>query len=632
MKTIFNTPNTIDNRALCTKLLLIYLFLICSCQKSKNEVPIIFDDLTELKAPFLFSISPDGRKLAYASSDSLFTKIIDEKSETFLISDGMSSEISNANPFLAWSTDSESFIFRRDNEEIVIVDYRGEKEDVIVSADKGVKLQTLENFYIEGAVWSPNNRYITFPAKDNLTQSRSQLWSYDVVKKELVCLTSENNMIVSHDWVDENSLVYSIGAFIGQKGAIKLLELSSGDKTTLIEGKESVYNQLAYNSKSGLLFASSASYSPYLFKKESADIFTIQEHNLPPAYYSCWTLDGQHLLGRKKAGMNIRPFIIHVDSTSQQMLFAKEGIIGNQQIAKVGDKEYLFYSLESGNLPKSFFKAEISRSRQGITNDSYIYNGESAFEGKSLPKVEIISWLQDGETLTAQLFIPKFLKEKAPLVLIPYANTYTNRFPKLDYFLDQGVLLLLEKGYAVAFANNTGGTNRQRLDKDYGSRELRDALGFMQAVGNHANIDTSRVSLIGHSHGATMVSYFISHSTRFNKAVAINGAYDWILQANDFPGRMYGFPYGMGGTPIELPEKYDTYSPLENIDAIKTPILLITGKNDQQIPPIHGEKFYNALVMAGAQAEFMPFEDEGHLISKVENQRKLWAGILQFFD
>jgi dipeptidyl aminopeptidase/acylaminoacyl peptidase len=610
-------------------ILCIIIGIISSCQYAKNTTSITFEELKDFKTPSFFAVSPDGDKIAYVVGDSLFVGLIIEPDNAKSISSGLALESNNAVQFLVWSNVSNQLIFRRNSSEVVLSNVDGSQQQVLVGKETDLPLQTLLNFYMEGPRWSPNDRYLTFPAK-SATQKVAQLWSYDLKEKKLYPITNESEMVVSHDWIDENHLVYSIGAFIGSKGAVKELTLSTGTKTLIAEGNESVFTQVNYNPNSELLFSNSSSYTPYLFIKSEEGIFEKYDHKLPRANYRAWSVNGKWLLGLTKQGLNYLPFKVHIDSSSFQIISSDLGTYGLETVRKQNGKSYVFYTKESGNLPKSILRAEFREDGDSLQNQEFLYNSVASFGNTVLPKAEIISWDQGSVRLSAQLFVPQQLKVKSPLILIPYANSYLNRFPNMDYFLEEGILLLTSRGYAVALANNSGGTNRNRKDKEYGPLELRDALGFLETVGNHAHVDTSTVALIGHSHGATMVGYFISHSNKFDAAIAINGAYDWSRQATEFAGRMYGFPYGMGGTPEELPEKYKQYSPIDNIGNITTPILLVAGEKDGQIPAVHAESFYQGLLNEGKDVEYLSFEGEEHLIEKNENQRLFWEKVVSF--
>ncbi len=611
-------------------LFILSVLLLCSCKIENQKTPITFEDLKSLETPSFFAVSPDGDKMAYAVGDSLYVKMFNNPDRIWTISGGMKPEATNANQFLRWSNDGNQFVYRRNGHEVVLSNTDGSKQQILVSKESGFDLQTLQNFYMEGARWSPNDRFITFPALETSSQDVAQLWLYDLNLDQMLPLTKETEMVVSNDWITDDQLVYGIGAFIGKKGVIKQMEVSTGEISVIIEGNESVFIQLEYNKTSEFLFASSSSYTPYLFSKAKNALFKEYDQNLPRANYRTWLVNGRWLLGQHKVGMDYLPFKAHIDSSSYLKINSETGTLQLEEIMSHEGKEYVYYTRESGNLPKSIFRAEIMQDGVTLTNEAFLFNSTEVFTGKQMPEAEIINWKQDSVVLSALLFLPTQVKERAPLILMPYSNAYLNRFPKMDYFLEKGVLLLTSKGYAVAFANNSGGTNRQRIDKEYGPLEMRDALSFMDAVGDHSRVDTSQVALIGHSHGATMVSYFVSHSDRFDVAIGINGAYDWIRQANEYTGRMYGFPYGMGGMPNELPGKYKSYSPMENVNQISTPMLLVAGENDGQIPPAHAEEVHKKLEDAGKTSELLYFEDEGHLIEKEENQREFWERVLKF--
>jgi len=606
--------------------------MLCSCETTGQKTSITFDDLKELKTPSFFAVSPDGDKMVYAVGDSLYVKMLDDEDRVWAISAGMTSEATYANKFLAWSNESNRFVFRRNSDEIVVSNTDGSEQFSIAGGEGQTKLITLQNFYMEGPQWSPDDRFITFPAQPHAIQSTAQLWFYDTERETLHPKTIEDYMIVSHDWIDEDHLVYGMGGFSGNNGAVKLMEVSTGIITVIAYADESMFNEVRYTPETGMLFANSSSFTPYLFKRDQSGTFRVYENDLPRAYYISWSTDGTWLMGQHKVGMDYLPFKAYIDSSSYQKIESEAGTILLQQILRFDETDYLFYTRESGILPKSIFRAEISHNDSALINEKVFYNSKEAFAKKIMPDAEIINWKHDSVSLNAQLFLPSQVKEKVPLILIPYANSYLNQFPNMDYFLEKGILLLTSEGYAVALANNSGGTNSRRKDKEYGALELRDALGFLDVIKKHPRIDTSRVGLMGHSHGAAMVSYFATHSHRFDAVVGINGAYDWIMQANQFPGRMYGFPYGMGGMPDELPEKYKAFSPMENIGQLAVPVLLVAGEEDGQITAEHARNFQKKLEETGKKSELLYFEDEGHLIEKEENQRLLWDRVISFFE
>lgn len=197
----------------------------------------------------------------------------------------------------------------------------------------------------------------------------------------------------------------------------------------------------------------------------------------------------------------------------------------------------------------------------------------------------------------------------------------------MDYFLNEIVFNYLNKGYVIIFPNTRGYSSEVQKD-EYGKVQLQDTHSLIDQIKREFNVDLSHLWVIGHSHGATMVYYYLTHSDLFRGGIAINGAADWIKQAA--LKSMTGLPNGMAGTPEELPDKYRAYSPLENINNLKKPMLIVAGKRDGQIPyEINAVAFHN---LEANNTRLILFDDEGHLIQSSQNKKVLQREIDSFLN
>jgi dipeptidyl aminopeptidase/acylaminoacyl peptidase len=78
-----------------------------------------------------------------------------------------------------------------------------------------------------------------------------------------------------------------------------------------------------------------------------------------------------------------------------------------------------------------------------------------------------------------------------------------------------------------------------------------------------------------------------------------------------------------GGSPAQVPERFYQRSPIHFIDQIRGRLLIIQGARDPNVTPKNVADGIIALKAAGVPYEELIFEDEGHGISKKENQRIL---------
>ncbi|HMF57749.1 MAG TPA: prolyl oligopeptidase family serine peptidase, partial [Pyrinomonadaceae bacterium] len=73
-------------------------------------------------------------------------------------------------------------------------------------------------------------------------------------------------------------------------------------------------------------------------------------------------------------------------------------------------------------------------------------------------------------------------------------------------------------------------------------------------------------------------------------------------------------------------------SPIAKVDRIKSPLLVVAGRNDPRVPYTEAEQIVNSLRARNAPVEYMLFPDEGHGIVKLANRLKLYPAIADFLD
>jgi len=76
----------------------------------------------------------------------------------------------------------------------------------------------------------------------------------------------------------------------------------------------------------------------------------------------------------------------------------------------------------------------------------------------------------------------------------------------------------------------------------------------------------------------------------------------------------------------------DSVNPIEHIDEIKVPLLIIHGDNDQRVPIKHAYKFVDELKKKNVQHEFIVLEGADHFLGTIgyENMLNMWDSSLKF--
>src|SRR2546428_1044563 len=77
---------------------------------------------------------------------------------------------------------------------------------------------------------------------------------------------------------------------------------------------------------------------------------------------------------------------------------------------------------------------------------------------------------------------------------------------------------------------------------------------------------------------------------------------------------------------------YYERSPINFVDGVSCPIILLQGLEDKVVPPNQSEKFYNAVKAKGIPTAYVPFEGEKHGFRKSENLKRALEAEFYFYS
>ena len=164
--------------------------------------------------------------------------------------------------------------------------------------------------------------------------------------------------------------------------------------------------------------------------------------------------------------------------------------------------------------------------------------------------------------------------------------------------------------------------------------ELRDVvLPQVYRAAELGYIDIGRVALAGQSYGGYCTAGLISTTNLFRAAVAVDGSYDLgggygFLQPGDDNGDVWYAEKGqgrMGQPPWSDLRRYLDNSPYYRADRIRTPLLIIHGREDRASPATQAEMMFIGLRRLGRTAQLAVYEGEGHVISRWEPEHAVDA-------
>jgi acetyl esterase/lipase len=258
-----------------------------------------------------------------------------------------------------------------------------------------------------------------------------------------------------------------------------------------------------------------------------------------------------------------------------------------------------------------------------------------------------------GRTVTGWLLLPPGQPEgeRLPAVVSIYGGTLYGAEPPpfartnwpFPVFSGQ---LLAASGYAVIYPSVPVGSG---ADADVIEELASYAVAAIDALAAQQIIDPAKVGIMGQSFGGFSTAAVISaRSDRFQAAVSMAGAYDWLYgYANPsltdlFSGdgrrdlaasRIVETGQIRLGQPFwRDPQPYIRNSPIFRVEAIRTPLLLLHGDLDLGLTDLGGaERFFQALALTGTEAALVHYWGEGHVIRSESAIRDQWNRITAWF-
>ncbi|MDY7226228.1 S9 family peptidase [Hyalangium rubrum] len=245
-----------------------------------------------------------------------------------------------------------------------------------------------------------------------------------------------------------------------------------------------------------------------------------------------------------------------------------------------------------------------------------------------------LTWKSDGWEIQGWLLAPPLVPAgtRAPMVTVVHggpAGVFTQGFHVQP-------LLLASQGYYVFMPNPRGSFGRgaafvEANRKDFGHGDLRDILAGVDAVLASELVDGERLGIMGWSYGGFMTMWAVTQTRRFGAAVAGAGISNWQSYYGTNLIDMWMVPY-FGASVYDAPELYARSSPMNFIQQVRTPTLVVHGERDAEIPASQGREFFKGLKAQGVKTQFVVYEDEGHGLRMPAHQRDRLRRTAEWFD
>ena len=87
----------------------------------------------------------------------------------------------------------------------------------------------------------------------------------------------------------------------------------------------------------------------------------------------------------------------------------------------------------------------------------------------------------------------------------------------------------------------------------------------------------------------------------------------------------------LGFDPRRDPVRNRAVSPLYHLDRVRIPLQIQQGANDSRVPREQSDRLVQRLRNSGRMVEYFVYADEGHGLTRFENQRLAYQRLVDFF-
>ncbi|HEX5117468.1 MAG TPA: S9 family peptidase [Pseudonocardiaceae bacterium] len=197
---------------------------------------------------------------------------------------------------------------------------------------------------------------------------------------------------------------------------------------------------------------------------------------------------------------------------------------------------------------------------------------------------------------------------------------------------------LAHAGYAVFLPNPRGGLGHGHefaasVAGAVGKDDWTDVVAGVDLLVAEGVADPDRLGVAGWSQGGYMTAWAVGQTDRFAAAVMGAGISDWGSQAGVGEWGRYDMALaGTAGWDGPGPYRHDELSPISYASSVRTPVLIVHGEQDTNVPLGQARYFHSALRHFGVEHEFVVYPREGHGLVEREHQIDVLNRVKDWFD
>ena len=579
--------------------------------------------------------SPDGKSVAFISNMSGRNNIWVVPAEggfptQLTVSDQRQSSA-------MWSPDGKWIAYQSD--------YDGDEQwDIFLVSPKTGKVVNLtqtRQIAELNPTWSPDGRYLAYEVKPK-TSAAIEIDVYDMIMREVKHLTTntpQDRRNVNPIWSkDGKYIVYTQNQAKGTDSSVFIADVATGTSTLLTphdgeqlyaandvspDGKRVLVTSNAANSYEnvGLIEVASKKIS-WLTK----DKWEIRGHEFSP--------DGKHITFSANVDGNEDIYVYDLATAKSTVLPIPKGVnepAGGRTAFSADGSQMLYYH-NGPTAPGDLWVYHLASGQSQQLTHSLV----GGIRSEDMVEPYLVHYpSRDGKwTISAFLYVPFNMQrngQNAAIVYIhggPSAQTMNsfNRF----------VQFAVNQGYMVLASNYRGSTGygkefHQANLFDMGGGDLQDVLAGVDWIKQTGHLDPKKIAVMGGSYGGYLSMMAVTKAPEVWAAgVPMVPFVNWFTEIENEDPVLQQSDLATMGDPVKNKALYEERSPINYIDQIRAPLLLLAGGHDPRCPKSETQQVVDAIKKRGGPVDYKVYENEGHGFARVENQIDAYKRVADF--